>query len=142
VVFAELGGRHLVALKQRVDAGELLLGRYVGGIDQGTNLGQGLQVPVAPARHLAGQLLRGGALLVERLLDLLAALIRGAGRGVQQRVDQGVAQLVVLVHHEAEQVEVAPLVAAVELRGLGPQHVLGVVGDGLVRKAQPLPKRL
>lgn len=142
MVFAQLRGRDLVALQQRVDTGQLLFGRHIGGIDQGTNLGQRLQVSVTPARDLAGQLLRGGALLIKRLLHLLAALIRGAGRGVQQRVDQGVAQFVVLVHHEAEQVEVAPLVAAVELRGLGPQHVLGVVGDGLVREAQALPERL
>ena len=72
----------------------------------------------------------------------LAALVGGAGHRVQQRIDQGVSQLVVLVHDKAEQVAVAPLVAAVELRGLGPQHVLRVVGDGLVREAQALPERL
>ena len=38
----------------------------------------------------------------------------------QHRVVQGVAELIVLVRYEAEQVEVAPLIAAVELRGLGP----------------------
>lgn len=106
--------------------------RYVRRIHQGANLGQRLQVPVAPARDLVGQLLRSGALLVKCFLHVLLTEIDSVGHGLQQRIDQGVAEFVVLVHHEAEQVEIAPLVAAVELRGLGPQHVLGIVGDGLV----------
>ena len=100
-----------------------------------------MQVPVAPTRNLTGQLLRGRSLLVERLFNLLAALGGCAGHRLQQRVEQGIAQLL-LVHDEAEQVEVVPFVAAVELRGLGAQHVLGIVGDGLVREAQSLPERL
>ena len=42
VAFAQLRGRDLVALQQRVDADQLLLGGDVRGIDQGANLGQGL----------------------------------------------------------------------------------------------------
>ena len=53
-------------------------------------------MPGAPARDLAGQLLGSCALLVERFLDLLAALIDGTGHGLQQRIPQ----FVVLVHHE------------------------------------------
>jgi len=93
VVFAELGGRDLVALQQRVDTGQLLLRWHVGGIDQGTNLGQGLQVPVAPARDLAGQLLRGRALLVERLLNLLAALMASV-KSLVQRLSEVLPNLV------------------------------------------------
>ena len=77
-------------------------------------------MPVASARDLTGQLLRGGAMLVQRLFDLLAALTGGVGHGLQQRIDQRVTKFIILVHHEAEQVEVAPLAAAVELRGLAP----------------------
>jgi len=39
VVFAQLRGRDLVALQQRVDALKLLLGGDIGGIDEGANLG-------------------------------------------------------------------------------------------------------